>query len=41
MLAVASKNETTPEANEPNKEDGCGWLASARIAPGSASEKEF
>jgi hypothetical protein len=41
MLAAASTNEATPEANEPNKEDGCDWVASARIAPGSAPEKEF
>jgi hypothetical protein len=41
MLAVASTNETIPEANEPNKEDGCGWLVSARIAPGSVLGKEF
>jgi len=41
MLAAASTNETTPEANELNKEDGCDWVASARIVRGGAPEKGF
>ena len=37
ILAAASTNETTPEVNEPNKEDGCTLVSSARIVSNCVS----